>query len=619
VLQFGDARAHADSWWTDTWCRALGVRFFAGTALRTPSGHVVGMLCVMDASAPRAALLSSAQAGHLCRLARQVVCTLELGRAVSELARAGAALRAAAEERTALRAARAAARADADAQRVRFVHLVADEVRAPLNGIASAVSSLALADAPPEQPALEALAVRCTHLQLGVDSILDYGVEEQRARGAATSAADAAAAASAAAAVRLPFRITPEPVSVLGDVLAPALRLVQHIHTGAALRSPGGAAGARVLHSIGPGVPARVVCDASRAVSILTKLLNNGLKHVATAAPPEGGTVTLAVLAEADALLFHVADDGCGIAPDALATLFDADGGRERGLAASRRLAQAMGGDISAQSDGPGRGATFILRLPLVTPPGTPPRALSSVSDAVVFVIGAGAPPASASSSSSDPAPPTPVSSFRSDDLCAASPAPPDAHSASAEASAGAADAPPTRTPSATASTPRQQHAHTHAPRRSVRELKPGQRADGAPLRLLVAEDDRVSQVIVKKLLAHVGAEVLLVGDGAAAVEAYRAAPDAFDLILLDVNMPILDGTAAARAINAMGNTTPIIALTANTGPDAVQRCLEAGMSHHLGKPVRPETLSTLRPYSERRDTTPEDESACREWLARNQ
>ena len=82
--------------------------------------------------------------------------------------------------------------------------------------------------------------------------------------------------------------------------------------------------------------------------------------------------------------------------------------------------------------------------------------------------------------------------------------------------------------------------------------------------------------------------------------------------------MPVLDGTAAARAINAMGNKIPIVALTANTGPDAVQRCLDAGMARHLGKPVRPETLSTLRPYSEGRDTSPEDEVACREWLARN-
>jgi signal transduction histidine kinase len=547
VLQVCDAAAHAD-FASSAWCQRLAVRFYAGTALRSPgSGHVVGTLCVMD-SVPHTELLSAAQTSHLCRLARQVVCTLELGRAVSELAASGDALRAAAEERAALRAARAAARADADAQRVRFVHLVADEVRAPLNGIASAVSSLALADAPPEQAALEALAVRCTHLQLSVNSILDYGVEEQRARGAAASAADAAAAASAAAAVRLPFRITPEPVGVLGDILAPALRLVQHIHTSAALRSPSGGGGARVVHSIGPGVPARIVCDASRVVSILTKLLNNGLKYVAASTPQEVSTVTLSVRADGDALYFLVADDGVGIAPEELTTLFDADGGRERGLAASRRLAQAMGGDITAHSEGLRRGATFILRLPLATPPGTPQRALSFVTDSVVFVIGAGGPPSAASSGSTDR--PTPTSSFRSDggDFRAVSPLPEaDAvDSAAAAASpptsdtspaATAAATPPARTSSSTMASSHPPTHHARAPRRScgggARELKPGQRADGAPLRLLVAEDDRVSQVIIKKLLAHVGAEVLLVGDGAAAVEAYRSAPDAFDLILM--------------------------------------------------------------------------------------
>ncbi len=567
MLHVPDTHAHAAysraAWFAPAAAPGAVPCFYAGVALRSPSGHAVGTLAVLDMQ-PRE--LSARQLASLARLARQAVCVLELGRAVVELRAANAALLGAARERDRLREARAAARADLVAERKLFVDLVADEVRAPLNGIADGVSRLALSDAPPEQEVLDFLAVGCTHLQLTVNSILDYGV-----------VADS-------------FRLMPEAVDLQRAVLAPSLRLLQYMHNGAAVRFAL-AGGAQLLHSVAPGVPARVVCDASRIVAVVTKLLNNGLKYVALDGT---GAVSLAVRADAGWLSFVIHDNGCGIAPAALPTILlpaaspAAKGtSREGGLLLCKRLAAAMGGDLLAASDGLGCGATFTLQLPLVLPPGAPPHAqLSALNNALVCVIGSGE---------------ARMGGIRRRSVCEAStPSPSPATSRDLTAAV---------VPTAAAAA-----AAAEGP--AAEELKPGQRRDGAALRILVAEDDRVSQVIVRKLLKHVGAEVTLVGDGAAAVEAYRASPDAWDLILLDMNMPVLSGPDAARALIALGSTIPMVALTASAGPDAVKRCLDSGMVGHLAKPVRPETLSTLRPFSERRKPADADKVATKVWLA---
>ena len=82
-------------------------------------------------------------------------------------------------------------------------------------------------------------------------------------------------------------------------------------------------------------------------------------------------------------------------------------------------------------------------------------------------------------------------------------------------------------------------------------------------------------------------------GDGVEAVEA--ASREAFDLILMDVQMPNMDGLTATRRIRAAslpgGRQPPIVAMTANVMPDQVARCLEAGMDDHIGKPIDPSKL----------------------------
>ena len=117
--------------------------------------------------------------------------------------------------------------------------------------------------------------------------------------------------------------------------------------------------------------------------------------------------------------------------------------------------------------------------------------------------------------------------------------------------------------------------------------------APDAPLRLLVVDDNAVNRELVCAMLAPFDVEVETANDGVQAIEAY--ARGAFDLILMDVQMPNMDGLTATRRIRASAPAeaprTPIIALTANVLPDQIARCLDAGMDDHLGKPISPERL----------------------------
>ncbi len=113
-------------------------------------------------------------------------------------------------------------------------------------------------------------------------------------------------------------------------------------------------------------------------------------------------------------------------------------------------------------------------------------------------------------------------------------------------------------------------------------------------LRVLLAEDDPVSVVVAAKMLELEGCTVRVVEDGEQALEALRAAP--FDLVLMDVQMPVLDGVAATRAIRAGAagadrKATPIAAMTAYAMSGDRELFLAAGMDHYLAKPLEVEQL----------------------------
>ena len=109
--------------------------------------------------------------------------------------------------------------------------------------------------------------------------------------------------------------------------------------------------------------------------------------------------------------------------------------------------------------------------------------------------------------------------------------------------------------------------------------------------RVLLAEDNPVNQEVARELLERVGLEVDVVADGRAAVECARATR--YAIVLMDVHMPVLDGLDASRAIRDLPGCEeiPIVAMTANAFADDRQRCLDAGMNGHIGKPVAPAAL----------------------------
>lgn len=111
-------------------------------------------------------------------------------------------------------------------------------------------------------------------------------------------------------------------------------------------------------------------------------------------------------------------------------------------------------------------------------------------------------------------------------------------------------------------------------------------RRDHAGSRVLVAEDDPVNLDVTASLLEVAGLHVVGVVNGRQAVEAAGAGQ--FDLFLLDIQMPVLDGLEAARQIRQLPQylRTPIMALTARVFPDDRDRCLEAGMNIFLPKPI---------------------------------
>jgi PAS domain S-box-containing protein len=116
-----------------------------------------------------------------------------------------------------------------------------------------------------------------------------------------------------------------------------------------------------------------------------------------------------------------------------------------------------------------------------------------------------------------------------------------------------------------------------------------------APVRVLLAEDNRINQMLAEALLAKLGLETECVANGSEAVEAVQKGN--FALVLMDVNMPVMDGLQATREIRALDGpnaSVPIIAMTASAMEEDRQRCAVAGMNDYMAKPVETEELQRL-------------------------
>ncbi len=265
------------------------------------------------------------------------------------------------------------------------------------------------------------------------------------------------------------------------------------------------------------GLPAAALMDASRVKQVLHNLIGNALKFTAA------GRVGLAVSMSEGLLRFRVSDTGEGIPPDAIERIFDAfeqapsntapaRSGAGLGLTISRRLARAMGGDVTCRSV-PGIGTTFEFSIAFKPTPRTP----------------------------------SPRPSL-SEELAAA--------------------------------------------------VRPRGSADIRPGRVLVVEDNEVNALVVRGMLDQMGVNAELAVDGQKALASMGQT--AYDLVLMDCQMPVLDGWEATRIWRAretrlrQTQRTPIIALTASAAAGERERCLQAGMDDYLSKPFSREALGEL-------------------------
>ena len=265
------------------------------------------------------------------------------------------------------------------------------------------------------------------------------------------------------------------------------------------------------------GLPAAALMDASRVKQVLHNLIGNALKFTAH------GGVGVAVSMADGLLCMRVSDSGEGIPPDAIERIFDAfeqgpsstvpaRSGTGLGLTISRRLARAMGGDVTCRSI-PGRGTTFEFTIAFRPTPRTPmPR--PSLSEELAAAAGLEAAPV----------------------------------------------------------------------------VRPG--------RVLVVEDNEVNALVVRGMLEQMGVNAELAIDGQKALA--RMGATTYDLVLMDCQMPVLDGWEATRIWRAretrlrQSQRVPIVALTASAASGERERCLEAGMDDYLSKPFTREALGEL-------------------------
>ncbi len=348
-----------------------------------------------------------------------------------------------------------------------FIATLSHEIRNPLAPLRTAIALLRIAGFAEAARTCDIMERHLNHLVRLVDDLLD------------------------ASRISRGTLVLRRQVLSLADVMSTAVET-----SGPGIRDAG-----HELETTVPPSPLWLDGDPVRLAQVFTNLLNNAWRFT-----PRGGRIVFRADEREGQAVISVRDNGNGFAPEVAGRLFEmfAKGDRSPGLgiglALSRRLVEMHGGVIEAHSDGPGCGAEFVVRLPLVEPP----RAETPV-----------------------PAP---------------------------------------------------------------ERMRPA----GAPLRILVADDNVDSAELLALLLQALGCEVTIAHDGEEAVSSARTFRP--DLAVLDIGMPRLDGYGAARKIRAESAGRPItlVAMTGWGQEEDLRRAREAGFDHHLLKPVDTGKLQEL-------------------------
>lgn len=376
---------------------------------------------------------------------------------------------------------------------------------------------------------------------------------------------------------------------------------------------------------ISPQLPAQFSGDPTRVRQVVSNLLSNALKFTRLGRV-DVHVEPLSAEARDQGVRISVRDTGIGVAPEALQKIFQpftqADAGIARqyggtglGLALTRKLCEAMQGELSVTSE-PGLGSEFIVTLPLQ--PQQPAQSLAKLHGKLIVQCAASS---GLAALLQNWLPEWGVDYQRLDI---------DASLAGVELDALLSDCPdcliglrrnvskPVLLVTAYGNFLEPELTQRLAPLRQLarplsravlyqalkqafeHQPQPSANAPGAALqeqfsaRVLLVEDNPVNQLVARGLLQKLGCQVGIAINGEEALKQLDVAE--FDLVLMDCNMPVMDGYQATRAIRESGRwpELPVVALTANALPEERERCRAAGMDDYLAKPFHRDELAAI-------------------------